>query len=164
MNRKLPRRRFLGLAAGGFALPAILRVAWAEAYPTRPVRFIVPVLAGGSTDVVARLMGELLSHIFGQQFIIDNRSGAGGTAAMEAVAKSAPDGYTILITSDRVASAQHAFKLSFDPSRDLTPVIQLTRQPLVLAVHPSLGISSLAEFLTRARAQPGMNYATAGVG
>jgi tripartite-type tricarboxylate transporter receptor subunit TctC len=85
---------------------------------------------------------------------VDNRSGAGGTAGMESVAKSAPDGYTILVTSDRVASAQHAFKLNFDPIKDLAPICQLTRQPLVLAVHHSLGMGSLAEFLARARAQP----------
>jgi tripartite-type tricarboxylate transporter receptor subunit TctC len=83
---------------------------------------------------------------------------------MEAVAKSVPDGYTILVTSDRVASAQHAFKLNFDPIKDLAPICQLTRQPLVLAVHHSLGTGSLAEFLARVRAHPGMNYATAGVG
>src|SRR5437870_6009119 len=93
---KFPRRTFLHLAAGAAALPAISRFAWAQAYPTRPVRFIVPVVAGGSTDTVARLVGEHLSRVVGQQFIVDNRSAAGGTAGMEAVAKSAPDGYTLL--------------------------------------------------------------------
>ena len=161
---KLTRRQFLHLAAVAAALPDGSRFACAQDYPTRPVRFILPVVAGGSTDVVARLVSEHLSRVFGQQFIVDNRSGAGGTAGMEAVAKSAPDGYTILVTSDRVASAQHAFKLNFDPIKDLAPISQLTRQPLVLAVHHALGVGSLAEFLARARAQPGMNYATAGVG
>ena len=161
---KLPRRNFLHLAAGAAALPVVSRVARAQTYPTRPVRFILPVVAGGSTDVVARLVAEHLSRVFGQQLIVDNRSGAGGTAGMEAVAKSVPDGYTILVTSDRVASAQHAFKLNFDPIKDLAPICQLTRQPLVLAVHHSLGTGSLAEFLARVRAHPGMNYATAGVG
>jgi tripartite-type tricarboxylate transporter receptor subunit TctC len=161
---QLPRRHFLHVTTGAAAIPAVTRLAWAQDYPTRPVRFILPVVAGGSTDVVARLVGEHLSRVFGQQFIVDNRSGAGGTAGMEAVAKSAPDGYTILITSDRVASAQHAFKLNFDPIKDLAPISQLTRQPLVLAVHHSLGIGSLADLLARARAHPGMNYATAGVG
>ncbi len=121
----LGRRNFLHLAAGAAALPAVSRVAWAQTYPTRPVRFILPVVAGGSTDVVARLVAEHLSRVFGQQFIVDNRSGAGGTAGMEAVAKSVPDGYTILVTSDRVASAQHAFKLNFDPIKDLAPICQL---------------------------------------
>src|SRR5262245_58245578 len=136
---KLPRRQFLHLAAGAAALPSMSRVAWAQTYPTRPVRFILPVVAGGSTDVVARLVAEHVSRVFG----LDNRSGAGGTAGMEAVAKSVPDGYTILVTSDRVASAQHAFKLNFDP---MAPICQLTHQPLVLAVHHSLGTGSLAEF------------------
>jgi tripartite-type tricarboxylate transporter receptor subunit TctC len=152
---QLPRRHFLHLATGAAAIPAVTRLAWAQDYPTRPVRFILPVVAGGSTDVVARLVGEHLSRVFGQQFIVDNRSGAGGTAGLEAVAKSAPDGYTILVTSDRVASAQHAFKLNFDPIKDLAPISQLTRQPLVLAVHHSLGIGSLADLLARARAAPG---------
>ena len=164
MTKLFPRRKFLHLLAGAAAFPSVARFAWAQTYPSRPVRFILPVVAGGSSDVVARLMGEHLSRAFGHQFFVDNRSGAGGTAGMEAVAKSAPDGYSILVTSDRVASAPHAFKLNFDPIRDLVPVIQLTRQPLVLVVHHSLGIGSLAEFLVRARAEPGMNYATSGVG
>src|SRR5262249_20880297 len=99
----LPRRRFLQLAAGTATLPAASRLARAQAYPTRLVRMIVPVPAGGSTDVVARLIGEHLSRAFGQQFIVDNRTGAGGMAGIEAVGKSPPDGYNILVTSDRVA-------------------------------------------------------------
>jgi tripartite-type tricarboxylate transporter receptor subunit TctC len=153
----------LRLAGGAAALPAT-RFAWAQAYPTRPVRIILPVVPGGTSDVIARLVSAHLSHVFGQQFIVDNRSGAGGTAGMEAVARSAPDGYTILITSDRVASAQHAFKLNFDPIKDLAPIIQFTRQPLVLAVHHTLGVGSVAELLARARAEPGLNYATSGIG
>jgi tripartite-type tricarboxylate transporter receptor subunit TctC len=161
---KLPRRQFLHLTAGAAALPVVPRIAWAQAYPTRPVRFIVPVVAGGSTDTVARLVGEHLSRAFGQQFIVDNRSTAGGTAGMEAVAKSAPDGYTLLVTTDRVASAPHAFKLNFDPLKNFAAIDQLTRQPLVLAVHHSLGIDSLGELVARAKTEPGMNYATSGVG
>src|SRR5262245_62002660 len=99
---KLSRRNFLHLASGAAALAALPHIARAQAYPTRPVRFIVPVVAGGSTDTVARLVGEHLSRAFGQQFIVDNRSTAGGTAGMEAVAKSVPDGYTLLVTTDRV--------------------------------------------------------------
>jgi tripartite-type tricarboxylate transporter receptor subunit TctC len=121
-------------------------------------------VAGGSTDVMARLIAEHLSRVFGLQFIVDNRTGAGGTAGMDAVAKSAPDGYTFLVTTDRVASAPHAFKLNFDPIKDLAPIIQITRQPVVLAVHQSLGVVSIAEFLGLAKARPGMTYATAGVG
>jgi tripartite-type tricarboxylate transporter receptor subunit TctC len=93
---QLLRRRFLHLAAGAAAIPVVTRLAWSGDYPSRPVRFILPVVAGGSTDVVARLVAEYLSRVFGQQFIVDNRSGAGGTAGMEAVAKSAPDGYPSL--------------------------------------------------------------------
>jgi tripartite-type tricarboxylate transporter receptor subunit TctC len=136
----------------------------AQSWPNRPVRFILTVPAGGSVDVVSRLVGEHLSRAFGQQFLVDNRSGAGGIVAMEAVAKAPPDGYTLLVTSDRLASAPHAFKLRFDPASDLAAVIVLTRQPLVLAVHNSLGISSLTEFLALAKSRPGLSYATSGVG
>jgi tripartite-type tricarboxylate transporter receptor subunit TctC len=138
--------------------------SWAQAWPSRPVRLIVPVVAGGSTDVATRLIAEHLSRAFGQQFIVENRTGAGGNAGIEAVGRSAPDGYTILVTSDRVASGPHVFKLAIDPSRDLTPVIHVLRQPVVLAVHHSLGVGTLAQFLALAKEQPGMSYATAGVG
>src|SRR5262245_9263089 len=97
----------------------------AQPWPNRPVRFIVPVPPGGSTDVTARLVAEQMSRVFGAQFIVDNRTGAGGTAGLEAVAKSAPDGYNILISTDRLASAPHAFKLSFDPVKDLTAIVHV---------------------------------------
>ena len=154
--------RFLG---GLLALISLQPVASsAETWPSRPVRLIVPVVAGGSTDAAARVIGEYLSRALGQQFIVENRSGAGGLAGIEAVGKSAPDGYTILVTTDRVASAPHVLKLGVNPVTDLSPVIQISRQPVVLAVHPSLGVASLAEFLALARARPGMSYATSGVG
>src|SRR3954469_11345109 len=127
-------------AAASIVLVLVPATGLAQAWPSRAVRFIVPVSAGGSTDVTARFMAERLSRVFGRQFIVDNRTGAGGTAAMEAVAHSAPDGYNILVTTDRVASAPHAFKLNFDPAKDLAAVVQVTRQPVVLAVHPALGI------------------------
>src|SRR5438105_6869274 len=107
---KFSRRRFLHVATGAAAFATTSQIAWAQSWPSRPVRFIVPVVAGGSTDVMARLIAEHLSRVFGLQFIVDNRTGAGGTAGMDAVAKSAPDGYTFLVTTDRVASAPHAFK------------------------------------------------------
>ncbi len=138
--------------------------SWAQSWPSRPVRFVVPVSAGGSTDVVARLIAEHMSRVFGVQFIVDNRTGAGGTAGMETVAKSAPDGYNILVTTDRVASAPHAFKLNFDPVKDLAAAVQVTRQPVVLAVHNSLGVATLSELIALAKARPGMSYATAGIG
>jgi tripartite-type tricarboxylate transporter receptor subunit TctC len=136
----------------------------AEDWPARPVRVIVPVVAGGSTDVSARLLGEYLSRSLGQQLVVENRTGAAGMAGIEAAGKSAPDGYTVLVTTDRVASGPHVFKLSTDPTKDLTPVVQVSRQPIVLAVHPSLGVATLAEFLALAKKQPGMSYATSGIG
>jgi tripartite-type tricarboxylate transporter receptor subunit TctC len=137
----------------------------AQEWPTRPVRFIVPFPAGGSTDVAARVLGEYLSRTLGQQVFVENRTGANGNLGIEAAARSAPDGYTILVGTDSVAGNPHVFKMSIDPLKDLVPVIQLSRQPMVLAAHPSLGISSVAELIALARQQPGMRYATgSGVG
>jgi Tripartite tricarboxylate transporter family receptor len=159
---KFPRRQFVHLAAVAAALPVMSRIARAQAYPARPVRLIVPAAAGGSTDSAARVIGEYLSRAFGQQVYIENRSGAGGNIGIEAAVKSLPDGYTILVTSDYVASSAHVFKLNIDPLKDLMPVIQLSRQPVVLAVHPSLEINSIAELVTLAKQQPGLNYAVGG--
>src|SRR5215472_14182688 len=112
---KLPRRNFLHLAAGAAALPAVSRFAWAQAYPTRPVRLIVGFEAGGAADILARLMGKWLSERLGQQFVIENRSGAGGNIGAEAVARAAPDGYTLLLlTSTDVINAALYEKLNFD--------------------------------------------------
>ncbi len=138
--------------------------AHAEDWPTRPIRVIVPYPPGGSTDIAARLIGELLSRSLGQQTIIENKSGAGGVIGVEAAAHAAPDGYTILVAPDFVTSAPHIFKMNIDPMKALVPVIQLSRQPVVLAVHPSLGVNTLAEFITLAKRQPGMGFATSGVG
>jgi len=154
------RRQFLHLAAGAAALPVASRSAWAQAYPTRPVRIIVPFPAGGSADVGTRIVADYLSRSLGRQFFIENRSGAGGNIGIEAAAKSAPDGYTLLATgNDVVASAPH---LNIDPLKDLLPVIQLSRQPVVLAVHPSLGVKSVAELVALAKRAPGLNYALGG--
>jgi tripartite-type tricarboxylate transporter receptor subunit TctC len=151
---------------GLIALLAVVIPLAAEAqeWPSRPLRFIVPFPAGGSTDVAARLIGEHLSRTLGQQIVVENKSGASGVVGAEAAAKSAPDGYTILIATDQVATWQHLFKLNFDPVKDLTPVVQLSRQPVVLAVHPSLGPTTLAELIALAKQRPGMSYATSGVG
>jgi tripartite-type tricarboxylate transporter receptor subunit TctC len=155
----------LRVLAGLFALTSLAPAeSSAESWPSRPVRLIVPVVAGGSTDAAARVIGEYLSRALGQQFIVENRTGAGGMAGIEAVGKALPDGYTILVTTDRVASAPHVLKLGINPATDLLPVIQISRQPIVLAVHPSLGVTSLGEFLALAKAHPGMSYATSGVG
>src|SRR5690349_14454991 len=137
----------------------------AQEWPTRPVRFIVPFPAGGSTDVAARVVGEYLSRALGHQVFVENRTGANGNLGMEAAAKSAPDGYTILVSTDSVTGNPHVYKMSIDPLKDLVPVIQLSRQPMVLAAHPSLGVSSVAELIALARQQPGMRYATgSGIG
>ena len=137
----------------------------AQEWPTRPVRFIVPFPAGGSTDVAARVVGEYLSRTLGQQVVVENRTGANGNLGMEAAAKSAPDGYTILVSTDSVTGNPHVYKMSIDPLKDLVPVIQLSRQPMVLAAHPSLGITSVAELVALAKQQPGMRYATgSGIG
>jgi tripartite-type tricarboxylate transporter receptor subunit TctC len=128
--------------------------------PTRPVKIIVPFPAGGSTDIGARVVAAYLSGVYGQQFYVENRSGANGTIGVEAAAKSPPDGYTLLVTIDAVASNPHVFNTSVDPVKDLTPIIQLSRQPIVLAAHPSLDVNSLAELIALARQQPGLRYAT----
>jgi len=159
---KFLRREFLHLTAGVAALPVVSRIAWAQAYPTRPVRMIVPFPAGGSTDVGARIIGEYLSRHFGYQFYVENRPGAAGNIGNEAAAKSPSDGYTILVGDDGVASAPHAYKLNINPLKDLALVTQLSRQPVVLAVHPSLGVNSVAELVALAKRQPGLNYALGG--
>jgi tripartite-type tricarboxylate transporter receptor subunit TctC len=138
--------------------------ATAQEWPSRPIKFVVPYPPGGSTDVGARVIGDHLSRVLGQQIVVENKSGGSGTVGFEAAAKSAPDGYTVLIAPDQVTSAPHVFKVGFDPLKDFLPVIQLSRQPVVLAVHPSLGVMSLAELVAMAKAQPGMSFATSGVG
>jgi tripartite-type tricarboxylate transporter receptor subunit TctC len=135
-----------------------------QEWPSRPVRFIVPFPAGGSTDVAARVIGEYLSRTLRQQIVVENKSGASGIVGMEAAAKSASDGYTILVMTDQIASTSHVFKMGVDPLKDLVPVIQLSRQPVALAAHPSLGVNSLAELIALAQARPGMSFATSGVG
>jgi len=153
------------LCAMLFALVAdVPLVAHSQDWPTRAVRLLVPFAPGGSTDVGARVIANHLSRALGQQVYVENKSGADGNIGMEQAAKSPPDGYTVLVVTDQVASAAHVFRLTFDPAKDLVPVIQLSRQPVVLAVHASLGVDTLADFLALARRQPGMSYATSGVG
>jgi tripartite-type tricarboxylate transporter receptor subunit TctC len=156
----IDRRNFaLALAALPFAMGRA-GPAHAQSYPNKPIRFVVPFPAGGSTDVGARLIAESLSRAFGLQVYVENKSGANGTIGIEDAAKSVPDGYTILVTTDSVASNPHVFHTEVDPTKDLLPIIQLSRQPIVLAAHPSLGVSSLAELVTLAKQQPGLPYAT----
>jgi tripartite-type tricarboxylate transporter receptor subunit TctC len=121
---------------------------------------IVPFPAGGSTDVAARLVGEYLSRVLGQQVVVENRTGANGNIGIEAVAKSPADGYAILVAPEAVTSNPHVYKVNYQALRDLTPVIQLSRQPVVLAAHPSLGVNTLAELVALAKREPGLRYAT----
>jgi tripartite-type tricarboxylate transporter receptor subunit TctC len=142
-----------------FALSAPF-TAIAGDWPDRPIHFIVPFPAGGSTDVAARVVGDYLSRTLGQQIVVENKSGANGNIGIEYVAKSSPDGYTILIGTDAVSSNPHVYKMEFDPLKELAPVVELSRQPIALAANPSLGVSTLAELTKLAKQQPGMGFAT----
>jgi tripartite-type tricarboxylate transporter receptor subunit TctC len=154
--------RFLALAALLALGPA---QAHAQAWPERPVRVIVAFAAGGSTDVAVRAISDRLAQSLGQPVLVENRPGAAGNIAAEYVAKQPADGHVVLASADSLASNPHLFRnLPFDPAKDLVPVVQLTRQPVVLAVHPSLGVTSLAELVALARSKPGLGYATSGAG
>jgi tripartite-type tricarboxylate transporter receptor subunit TctC len=163
---KLPRRQFLRLAAGAAALTAIPRLARAQGYPSRPVRFVVPFPAGGVNDVLARLVGQWLSERLGQPFIIENRAGGGGNIATEAVVKAAPDGYTLLLVgAPNTINATLYNKLNFDFIRDIAPVASIIRQPTVLLVNPSVPAKTVPEFIAYAKANSGkINMASAGNG
>jgi len=163
---KLLRRKFLHLAAGAAALPAVSHIARAQTYPTRPVRLIVGYAAGGSTDVIARLMGQWLSERIGQQFIIENRPGAGTNIATEAVVNAPADGYTLLVVGPPAAiNATLYEKLNFNFLRDIAPVAGIIRVPLVMQVNPSVPVRTAPEFITYAKANPGkVNMASAGNG
>ena len=124
----------------------------------------MPYPPGGATDVAARVVGEYLSRALGQHIVVENKSGGGSLIGVESAAKSTPDGYTVLVTTDIVTSAPHTFKMSIDPLKALAPVIQLSHQPVVLAVHPALGVSTLDEFIALAKQQPGLSFATSGIG
>jgi len=163
---KLPRRQFLHLAAGAAALPAVSRFAWAQTYPTRPVRIIVGFAAGGIADIHARLMGQWLLERLGQPFIIENRPGAGSNIGTEAVVKSPPDGYTLLLaTSTNAINATLYDKLSFNFIRDIAPVATISRNAFVMVAHPSMPAKTVPEFIAYAKANPGkINIASAGTG
>lgn len=139
-------------------------LAHAQQWPAKPLRWIVPYPPGGSTDIAARPLAERVGQALGQPGVVENRAGAGGNVGIEAAAKSASDGYTLLVAPDAIASNPHLYKISWDPFRDFVPVIQLTRQPVVLAVHPSLGVASVAGLVAAAKAKPGLGFATSGAG
>ncbi len=153
---KLPRRKFLQLAAGAAALPAWPHIARAQPYPSRPVRIIVGWAAGGAPDTIGRLMAQWLSERLGQQFVMDNRPGAGGNIATEAVVRAPADGYTLLLaTVGDAISATFYDKLNFNFIRDIAPVASLARGPGVMVVNPSFPAKTIPEFIAYAKANPG---------
>jgi tripartite-type tricarboxylate transporter receptor subunit TctC len=163
---KLRRRKFLHLAAGAAALPAVSRIASAESYPSRPVRVIVGFAPGGATDIMGRLMGQWLSERLGRPFLIENRAGAGGNVGTEVVVNASPDGYTLLVVT--VVNAINATlydKLNFNFMRDIAPVGGIHREPLVMVVNPSLPVKTVPEFITYAKTNGAkLNMASGGVG
>jgi tripartite-type tricarboxylate transporter receptor subunit TctC len=162
---KLPRRRFLQLAAGAAALPVVPRAASAQAYPARPVRILVGYPAGGGTDIFVRLTAQLLSERLGQSFVIENRSGAAGNIATDAVVRAPADGYTLLGTDAACAiNATLYDNLNFNFVRDIA-VVGITRGPLAMMVHPSVPAKTVPEFIAYAKANPGkISMASAGIG
>jgi tripartite-type tricarboxylate transporter receptor subunit TctC len=162
---KLCRRNFLHLATGAAALPAA-RVAWAQTYPTRPVRWIVGFTPAGGNDIVARLIGQWLTERLGQPFVIENRPGAGTNIAAEAVVNAPPDGYTLFLTNlSNAVNATLYEKLNFNFMHDMAPVVGISRAPLIMAVHPSFPAKTVPEFVAHAKANPGrINMGSAGIG
>ena len=162
---KIPRRQFLHLAAAAAMLPALSRFATAESYPTRQVHLLEGFGAGGAPDIVARLIGQSLSERLGQSFVIENRSGATGNIATEAVVRASPDGYTLLLATATNAINATMLNPNFDFVRDIAPIAAVVRVPLVMEVHPSVPAKTVAEFIAYAKAQPGkINMASAGTG
>src|SRR5262245_23098467 len=160
----LLRRKFLNVLAGAAALPPVARVAWAQTYPTRPVRLVVGFTAGGAFDITARLIGQWLSDRLGQQFIVENRPGAGTNIATEAVVRAPADGYTLLLAGAvNTVNTTLYEKLNFDFIRDIAPVAGLIRFPNVMDIHPSFASKTVAEFIAYAKANPGkVNMASSG--
>ena len=162
---KLSRRKFLQLAAAINAVPTASQLARAQDYPTRPVRLIEGFGAGGAPDIVSRLIGQWLSEQIGQSFVVENRSGASGSIATEAVVRASPDGYTLLLITAANPINNTMFKLNFDFIRDIAPVATICRVPLVMEVHPSVPAKTVEEFIAFAKANPGkINLASAGMG
>jgi tripartite-type tricarboxylate transporter receptor subunit TctC len=166
MTLKLPRRALLRLAAGAAAVPAVARFAFAENYPTHPVEIVVGFAAGSTTDTLARLLAPWLSQRLGQQFVIENRPGAGGNIGAETVAKAVADGYTLLMVPPAVAANATLYPhLNFNFIHDIAPVAGVVRVPNVVEVTPSLPIKSILELIAYAKANPGkLSFASAGIG
>jgi tripartite-type tricarboxylate transporter receptor subunit TctC len=149
---KFPRRKFLHLAAGAAALPAVSRIASAQTYPTKPVRLIVGFAPGGPTDIVARLIGQWLSQRLGQPFIVENRPGAIGNIATEAVVRAPADGHTLLLVNPANAVSATLYEnLKFNFIRNIAPVAGVARVPYVMVVHPSVPAKTVSEFIAFAK-------------
>ena len=163
---KLLRREFLGFAVGAAASPAVSRLAFADTYPSHPVRLIVGFAAGSTTDILGRLMGQWLSQRLGQQFIVENKPGAGGNVGAEEVSKSAADGYTLFVVPPAVAANPWLYAhLNFNFIRDFAPVAGVVRVPNVAEVNPSLPVKTVPELIAYAKANPGkLSFASAGIG
>jgi tripartite-type tricarboxylate transporter receptor subunit TctC len=165
-NMKLPRRKFLHLAAGAAVLPAVSRIASAQAYPTRPVRWIVPFAPGGGSDIIARLVGQWLSERLGQPFVVENRPGGASNIATEAVVRAPADGYTLLqCATPNAINATLYEKLNFNFIRDIAPVASIGREANVMVVHPSFPAKTVREFIAYAKANPSkITVASVGIG
>ena len=154
-------------AFAAFLLVLACSSAWAQAYPSKPVKIIVPFAPGGATDIVTRLVAQKLTETWGQTVIVENRSGAGGNIGGEAAATAAPDGYTLFMTSGSIVTANPYIykKMAFDPAKDLAPITNVASGPQVIVVNPSFPAKTLKEFIDAARAKPGaLNYGHAGIG
>jgi tripartite-type tricarboxylate transporter receptor subunit TctC len=162
----LPRRQFLHLAAGAVALPGLSRIAWAQAYPTRPVRIVVGFPPGTSSDITARLIAEWLSQRLGQQVFVENRTGAGTNIAAEAVVQASPDGYSLLwVTQTNAINATLYESLNFNFIRDIAPVAGVIRVPTVMMINPSVPAKTVPEFIAYAKANPDkINMSSPGIG
>jgi len=166
-NVKLLRRKFLHLATGAIALPVVSRLAWAQAYPARPITIVDTFPPGGSTGIIARIVADKLSETLGHQVIVDQRGGAGGTVAAKQIARGAPDGYTIMLGfTGTLAIAPSLYpNAGYDPRKDFAPVGRLGTAPNSLVVHPSFPVRSVAELVAYARQNPGrVNFGSSGIG
>src|SRR4029077_11093388 len=158
--KRITRRSFVASTAAAALLGLGAKASRAQDYPNRTIKFIVPLAPGGAIDFVARQLGDVLTRSLGQQVVVENRPGAGGTVGMDTAMKSPPDGYTVLITNDNAASAPHIMSMPYDYTKELMPVINLAWQPQVLAAHPSVGVNNFKELVAYVQANPGAGFAT----